>query len=269
MATVNLFYDPVFRDGAFTRTTVTFARTALQKTMKAMELGAELGANVFVLWGGREGVETTLVAARPMRSNAFAKRSIGCASFLKVKNSTIVSRSRRSRTSARRHLLPTTGAYLGFIATLDRPDLVGVNPEVAHEHMAGLNMTHARGPGVGGGKTLSHRSQRSDPRPLRSGPAFRFGQSQSRVLAGQVSRRRRLQRLAPLRCARVSHGGLRWRQRVCEGLRADLPDTERKGGPMERDQEIKQILSEIDSTDVPTGDLLNRTTIERRYRRRV
>src|SRR5207237_3265150 len=58
MATVSLFFHPVFRDGAFTANDPEVRAYALQKTMRAMDLGAELGARIFVLWGGREGVET-------------------------------------------------------------------------------------------------------------------------------------------------------------------------------------------------------------------
>ena len=144
MATVNLFYDPVFRDGAFTANDRRVREYALQKTMRAMDLGHELGARIFVLWGGREGVETD--ACR--RVDEAIKRFREAVNYL-------VDYSESQRYEYRFALeakpnepradiyFPTTGAYLAFIETLDRPELVGVNPEVAHEHMAGLNMSHS------------------------------------------------------------------------------------------------------------------------------
>lgn len=144
MATVNLFYDPVFRDGAFTANDRSVRGYAVEKTMRAMDLGHELGARIFVLWGGREGVETD--ACR--RPDEAIKR------FREAMNS-LVEYSESQRYEYRFALeakpnepradiyFPTTGSYLAFIQTLDRPELVGVNPEVAHEHMAGLNMSHS------------------------------------------------------------------------------------------------------------------------------
>jgi xylose isomerase len=144
MATVNLFYEPVFRDGAFTANDARVRAYALQKTMRAMDLGAEFGARIFVLWGGREGVETD--ACR--RADEGVKRLREALNYL-CEYSLSQGYDYRFALEAKPNepradiYMPTTGAYLGLIATLDRPELVGVNPEVAHEHMAGLNMTHA------------------------------------------------------------------------------------------------------------------------------
>lgn len=144
MATVNLFYDPAFRDGAFTANDPSVRAYALQKTMKAMELGVELGAKTFVLWGGREGVETD--ACR--RPDEAIKRFREALNYL-CEYSAAQGYNYRFALEAKPNepradiYFPTTGAYLAFIETLDHPELVGVNPEVAHEHMAGLNMTHS------------------------------------------------------------------------------------------------------------------------------
>ena len=144
MATVNLFYDPVFRDGAFTANDRNVRDYALQKTMRAMDLGHELGAKIFVMWGGREGVETD--ACR--RADEAIKRFRDAVNYL-VDYSEVMGYEYRFALEAKPNepradiYFPTTGAYLAFIETLDRPELVGVNPEVAHEHMAGLNMTHS------------------------------------------------------------------------------------------------------------------------------
>lgn len=144
MATVNLFYEPVFRDGAFTANDPRVRAYAVQKTMRAMDLGAEFGAGVFVLWGGREGVETD--GCR--RADEAIKRLREALNYL-CEYSVSQSYGYRFALEAKPNepradiYMPTTGAYLHFITTLDRPEMVGVNPEVAHEHMPGLNMTHA------------------------------------------------------------------------------------------------------------------------------
>jgi xylose isomerase len=144
MATVNLFYDPVFRDGAFTANDRNVREYALQKTMRAMDLGHELGAKIFVMWGGREGVETD--ACR--RADEAIKRFRDAVNYL-VEYSEAQKYQYRFALEAKPNepradiYFPTTGAYLAFIETLARPELVGVNPEVAHEHMAGLNMSHS------------------------------------------------------------------------------------------------------------------------------
>lgn len=144
MATTNLFGDPVFKDGAFTSNDARVRAYALQKVMRCMETGAELGAKVFVFWGGREGVETD-AAKNPLDG---LKRFREALNFLCEYNLhqgygyrfALEAKPNEPRGDI---YLPTTGAMLGFIATLDHPEMVGVNPEMAHEHMAGLNFLHA------------------------------------------------------------------------------------------------------------------------------
>jgi xylose isomerase len=144
MATVNLFYDPVFRDGAFTANDRSVRAYALQKTMRAMDLGAECGAKIFVLWGGREGVETD-GCRRPDEAVKRLREALNylCEYSLDRKYDYKFALEAKPNEPRADIYMPTTGAYLGLIATLDRPEMVGVNPEVAHEHMAGLNMTHS------------------------------------------------------------------------------------------------------------------------------
>jgi xylose isomerase len=144
MATVTLFSDPVFRDGAFTANDPAVRAYAVQKTMTAMDLGAELGAKIFVLWGGREGTETD--ACR--RADDAVKRLREALDFL-CEYSIDKGYGYRFALEAKPNeprgdiYMATTGNYLGLIPTLAHPELVGVNPEVAHETMAGLNFTHA------------------------------------------------------------------------------------------------------------------------------
>jgi len=174
MATVNLFYPPIFRDGAFTSNDPEVRAYALQKTLRAMDLGAELGAKIFVLWGGREGVETD--ACR--RADEAIKRLREAVNYL-CEYSIHQGYGYRFALEAKPNeprgdiYMSTTGHYLGFIPTLDHPELVGVNPEVAHEQMAGLNFTHAVAQAWEAGK-LFH-IDLNDQAPGRYDQDFRFG----------------------------------------------------------------------------------------------
>lgn len=144
MATVNLFYEAVFRDGAFTSNDASVRAYSVQKTMRAMDLGAEFGAKVFVLWGGREGVETD-GCRRPDEAIKRLREALNylCEYSLSQNYGYKFALEAKPNEPRADIYMPTTGAYLAFITTLDRPEIVGVNPEVAHEHMSGLNMTHA------------------------------------------------------------------------------------------------------------------------------
>jgi len=180
MATVNLFFDPVFRDGAFTANDPSVRAYALQKTMQAMDIGAELGAKVFVLWGGREGVETD--ACR--RADEGIKRLREAVNYLceysidQRYNYRFALEAKPNEPRADIYF-PTTGAYLAFIETLDHSDVVGVNPEVAHEHMAGLNMTHSVAQAWEAGK-LFH-IDLNDQIPGRYDQDLRFGSANPRA----------------------------------------------------------------------------------------
>ncbi|MCA9921617.1 MAG: xylose isomerase [Anaerolineales bacterium] len=143
MATTNLFGDPAFRDGAFTSNDPKVRAYALQKTMNAIDLGVELGAKIYVFWGGREGTETdagkdpiTAVKRSREAMNYLCEYVLDQGYDLKFALEAKPNEPRGDIYNA------TTGNMLAFIATLDHPEMVGVNPEVAHEHMAGLNFTH-------------------------------------------------------------------------------------------------------------------------------
>ncbi len=153
MATTNLFSDPAFKDGAFTSNDARVRAYALQKTMQAMDLGVEMGAKIYVFWGGREGTETdaakdpvTAVKRTREAMNFLCEYSIQQGYDLKFALEAKANEPRGDLYNA------TTGHMLAFIATLDHPEMVGVNPEVAHEHMAGLNFTHAVAQAIDAGK---------------------------------------------------------------------------------------------------------------------
>ena len=144
MATTNLFSDPAFKDGAFTSNDARVRAYALQKTMRAIDLGVELGAGVYVFWGGREGTETD-AAKNPLDAIKRLREALNfLTAYVKDQRYNLVFALEAKPNEPRGDIyLPTTGAMLGFIETLDDPGMVGVNPEVAHEHMAGLNFLHA------------------------------------------------------------------------------------------------------------------------------
>jgi xylose isomerase len=144
MATTNLFGDPAFKDGAFTSNDARVRAYALQKTMRAIDLGVELGASVYVFWGGREGVETDASKGALDGLKRFRDAMNFLTSYVKDQKYDLVFALEAKPNEPRHDIyLPTTGSILGFIETLEHKEMVGVNPEVAHEHMSGLNFMHA------------------------------------------------------------------------------------------------------------------------------
>jgi xylose isomerase len=143
MATTNLFTDPVFKDGGLTSNDRDIRRHALRKVRRNLDLAAELGARTYVVWGGREGAESD--AAKDVQA-ALARYKEG----LDLLADYVVERGYSLRFALEPKpneprgdiLLPTIGHALAFISRLERADLFGVNPEVGHEQMAGLNFVH-------------------------------------------------------------------------------------------------------------------------------
>jgi xylose isomerase len=174
MATVSLFFHPIFRDGAFTANDPDVRSYALQKTMTAMDLGAELGAKIFVLWGGREGVETD-ACRRPDEAVKRLREAVNYLCEYNIDKGYGFRIALESKPNEPRGdiYMATTGHYLGFIPTLDHPEMVGVNPEVAHEQMAGLNFTHGVAQAWEAGK-LFH-IDLNDQMPGRFDQDLRFG----------------------------------------------------------------------------------------------
>ena len=153
MATTNLFYDPVFRDGAFTSNSAFVRQYAIQKTLKAIDLGVEMGAEVYVFWGGREGVETD-AAKDPITAIQRTREALNFLCEYVIDQGYDIKFALEAKPNEPRGDLynSTTGHMLAFIETLDHPQMVGVNPEVAHEHMAGLNFSHGVAQAIDAGK---------------------------------------------------------------------------------------------------------------------
>ena len=181
MATTNLFSDPVFRDGAFTAPDPAVRAYALQKTLSAMDLGVELGAGTYVFWGGREGAEVD-AAKDPIEAIKWFREAMNflCEYAIDQKYALRFALEAKPNEPRGDIYFPTTGAYLGFIETLDYPEMVGVNPEVAHEHMVGLNFCHAVAQALEAGK-LFH-IDLNDQKPGRFDQDLRFGSESIKAL---------------------------------------------------------------------------------------
>jgi xylose isomerase len=174
MATTNTFSHPVFRDGGFTSNDPRVRAYGLQKIMSAIDLGAELGAKIYVFWGGREGAEAN-ASKDPVTAVKRYRDGINflCEYVLDRGYDMKFALEAKPNEPRADMYFPTTGHYLAFIATLDHPEMVGVNPEVAHENMAGLCFHHGVAQALDAGK-LFH-IDLNDQRFGRFDQDFRFG----------------------------------------------------------------------------------------------
>jgi xylose isomerase len=144
MATTNLFSQPVFKEGAFTANDPQVRRYAVRKTFEAIDMGVELGAEIYVMWGGREGIEAE--AAKDVRQalDRYAEAVNLCCAHARERGYNVRFALEPKPNEPRGDmLLPTVGHALAFINELEWPEMVGLNPEFAHETMSGLNFTHA------------------------------------------------------------------------------------------------------------------------------
>jgi len=143
MVTTNLFSHPVFKDGGFTSNDRGVRRFALKKVLRNIELAAELGAKTYVLWGGREGAEYDTAKDVRAALDRYREGMNLLTQFVTDRGYDLRFAIEPKPNEPRGDiLLPTIGHALAFITTLDRPELVGLNPEVGHEQMAGLNFVH-------------------------------------------------------------------------------------------------------------------------------
>jgi xylose isomerase len=140
MVTANLFYLPVFKEGAFTANDPMVRRYALTKTLAAIDLGQELGAEILVMWGGREGVECEAGKDPLLALDRYAEAVNLACEYIRDQGYTMTIALEPKPNEPRGELfLPTIGHALAFIAELQWPEMVGLNPEFAHETMAGLS----------------------------------------------------------------------------------------------------------------------------------
>src|SRR4051795_13346351 len=174
MATTNLFGHPAFKDGAFTSNDRGVRRAAIGKAMRSIDLAAELKAENYIFWGGREGTEVS-AAKDPRDALERYREAIDVlADYVVAQGYDLRFAIEPKPNEPRGDLwLPTVGHALHFITTLARPEMVGVNPEVAHDTMAGLSFHHAVGQALWAGKRF-HIDLNSQ-RICRYDQDFRFG----------------------------------------------------------------------------------------------
>jgi xylose isomerase len=197
MATTNLFGHPAFKDGAFTSNDRRVRRAAIGKAMRAIDLGARLGAEVFVFWGGREGTEAG-IAKDPRDALERYREAIDVLADYSVGQGYGMRFALEPKPNEPRGdiFLPTVGHALHFITTLARPEMVGVNPEVAHETMAGLSFVHGVGQALWAGK-LFH-IDLNGQRIGRYDQDFRFGAEDLKEAFAVVRLLERAQYAGPL-----------------------------------------------------------------------
>ncbi len=174
MATTNLFYHPVFKDGAFTSTDPAVRAYATQKVMHCLDVAAQLGAGVFVFWGGREGVEVD-ASKDPVEAAKWFREALNflCEYVLSQDYNIQFSIEPKPNEPRGDLYLPTVGSVLAFINTLDHPDMCGINPETAHIKMAGLNPYHEFAQALDAGKLLD--VHLNGQKPLRYDQDLSFG----------------------------------------------------------------------------------------------
>ncbi|MFC8301528.1 xylose isomerase [Micromonospora orduensis] len=143
MVTTNLFTHPIFKDGGFTSNDRDVRRYALRKVLRQLDLAAELGAGTFVMWGGREGSEYDLAKDVQAALDRY-REAVNLLTQYSIDKGYNLRFALEPKPNEPRGdiLLPTIGHALGFISQLEHPELVGLNPEVGHEQMAGLNYAH-------------------------------------------------------------------------------------------------------------------------------
>ena len=180
MVACNLFADPAFRDGAFTSNHADVRAFALQKAMGALDIGAALGAKIFAFWGGREGIETD-AAKDPRTAFARIRDAINflCDYSLDQNYGYRIALEAKPNEPRGQLYFPVTASYLGFIPTLAHPEMIGVNPEFAHEIMVGLDVRHSVAQALDAGK-LFH-IDLNDQRPGRFDEDLRFASANPRM----------------------------------------------------------------------------------------
>ena len=235
MATTNLFSNPVFKDGAFTANDPAVRRWAITKTLDSIDMGVELGASIYVMWGGREGTECDAAKDIRLALDRYKEAVDICCAYARDRGYDVRFALEPKPNEPRGNiLLPTVGHALAFVERLEWPEMVGLNPEFAHETMSGLSFHHAVAQTLWAGK-LFHIDLNGQV-PGKYDQDFRFGSEGIRdafylvKLLEDVA----VARHAPLRCARVPHRRRRRRVGLRTRLHPDLPDPARQGAAVPR-----------------------------------
>ncbi len=229
MVTTNTFTHPIFKDGAFTSNDRRVRRYGLRKVLRNVDLAAELGAKTFVMWGGREGAEYDSAKDLKAAHDRYAEGIDAVAGYIKEQGYDLkIALEPKPNEPRGDILLPTVGHALAFIDRLDHADIVGLNPEVGHEQMAGLNYTTGIAAGAVGRQAVPHRPQRPEVHQVRPGPGVRprrpvLGVRHRRPAGERLPERRPdLRRPAALRLQAVAHRGHAGRVGLGRGQHGDL-----------------------------------------------
>jgi xylose isomerase len=174
MATTNLFSNPVFKEGAFTANDPAVRRWAITKTLDAIDMGVELGAQIYVMWGGREGTECDAAKDIRLALDRYKEAVDICCAYARDRGHDVRFALEPKPNEPRGNiLLPTVGHALAFVERLEYPEMVGLNPEFAHETMSGLSFHHAVAQTLWSGK-LFHIDLNGQV-PSKYDQDFRFG----------------------------------------------------------------------------------------------
>jgi xylose isomerase len=174
MATTNLFSNPVFKEGAFTANDPAVRRWAITKTLDAIDMGVELGASIYVMWGGREGTECDAAKDIRVALDRYKEAVDICCAYSRDRGYDVRLALEPKPNEPRGNiLLPTVGHALAFVERLEWPEMVGLNPEFAHETMSGLSFHHAVAQTLWSGK-LFHIDLNGQV-PSKYDQDFRFG----------------------------------------------------------------------------------------------
>jgi xylose isomerase len=174
MATTNLFSNPVFKEGAFTANDPAVRRWAITKTLDAIDMGVELGASIYVMWGGREGTECDAAKDIRLALDRYKEAVDICCAYSRDRGYDVRFALEPKPNEPRGNiLLPTVGHALAFVERLEWPEMVGLNPEFAHETMSGLSFHHAVAQTLWSGK-LFHIDLNGQV-PSKYDQDFRFG----------------------------------------------------------------------------------------------
>jgi xylose isomerase len=264
MATTNLFGDPIFKDGAFTSNDPKVRAYALQKTMRAIDLGVEFGAQIYVFWGGREGTETDS-SKSAVDSIKRTREAINFFCEYALDNQYNLKFALEAKPNEPRGDIynPTTGHMLAFIETLDHPEMVGVNPEVAHEHMAGINFMHGVAQAWEAGK-LFH-IDLNDQYPGRYDQDLRFGSRDIKAAFYLVKFLEDVGYDAPRHFdahayRTEDYEGVKDFARGCMRTYLMLKEKAQK---FNSDQEIQSILAEINTVDPELAPYFGKYTAEK------
>ena len=235
MMTTNLFTHPLFKEGAFTANDRSVRRFALRKTMRNIDLAAELGAQIYVAWGGREGAESD--AAKDVRAALDRMKEAFdtlCAYVLDRGYPMRFAIEPKPNEPRGDILLPTIGHALAFVNELEHPEMVGLNPEVGHETMAGLNVMHGYAQALWS-KKLFH-IDLNGQHGLKYDQDLRFGAAdvKSAFFLVDLLEVRRLRRGQALRLQAAARRGRRRGVGIGCGLHADLPDPPGQGKGLAR-----------------------------------